>query len=34
MSDIKQWILEVAAIILVLVASSEWTMDFIMGVIF
>ena len=34
MSDIKQVILEVAAIILVLVASSEWTMDFIMGVIF
>ena len=34
MSNIKQWILEVAAIILVLVASSEWTMDFIMGVIF
>lgn len=34
MSDIKQGILEFAAIILVLVASSEWTMDFIMGVIF
>ena len=34
MSDIKHGILEMAAIILVLVASSEWTMDFIMGVIF
>ena len=34
MSDIKQVFLEMAAIILVLVASSEWTMDFIMGVIF
>ena len=34
MSDIKQVILEVVAIIFVLVASSEWTMDFIMGVIF
>ena len=34
MSDIKQGILEFAAIILVLVASSEWAMDFIMGVIF
>ena len=34
MSDIKQGILEMAAIILVLIASSEWTMDFIMGMIF
>ena len=34
MSDIKQGILEMAAIILVLVASSEWTMDFIIGVVF
>lgn len=34
MSNIKQEILEVAAIILVLAASSEWTMDFIMEMIF